>query len=98
MSLPTRSKKPTAFDSQEECERDVEARLLAWGFASGGVTELDKAGFLHTLGEISKLARVAMEGVQGAGMPCRNSAVEAIRAADKAIDNLTRAFETWLGY
>jgi hypothetical protein len=85
-----------SFDSAEEWELDVEARLLAWGFRLGGAfTDAEKKELLGTLEDISNLAKALIEEVQSGAMPSGNSAYATARNAANAEKYVMQALDAW---
>lgn len=84
------------FDSDDECERDVEERLKFWGFDDGS-TEDGTRALLDTFDAIIRLAKKGKTAIRNARSPSGNYAADAIREAEKAESAVVRASERWKG-
>lgn len=84
------------FESEDECERDVEARLRAWGFKEGA-TVLDKECLLFEIDQIIKYAKAMKKKVARLGLPSGNFAAEALAEAGRASNMLIRSCCRWSG-
>jgi hypothetical protein len=84
-----------SFDTSDECERDVEARLRAWGFRNAGPTKDENEYLLGLLDTIIESATEAKVQVSRQTIPSGNFAGYAIADADKAIGFIRRASEKW---
>jgi hypothetical protein len=84
------------FESDDECERDVEARLRAWGL-DNGATESDRQELLFEIDQIIKYAEEMKRKVACMGLPSGNFAAEALAEATRARNTMIRACCRWSG-
>ncbi len=84
------------FEYEDECERDVEARLRAWGF-DDGATETDRHDLLFEIDQVIKYAKRMKKKVACMGLPSGNFAAEAVAEATRASNMLIRSCCRWSG-
>jgi hypothetical protein len=84
------------FESDDECERDVEARLRAWGFDEG-TTESERQELLFEIDQVIKYAKRMKRKVVRSGLPSGNYAAEAISEATRASNMMIRSCCRWSG-
>lgn len=84
------------FESDDECERDVEERLKSWNFVDG-TTKDDERTLRDTLDSIIRLARKGKAAIHDGQVPSRNFAADEIRQADRAVEAVIKASKRWRG-
>jgi len=84
------------FDSADECERDVEARLRSWGI-DNGTTRGNKRMLLNQFDQIINYANLAKRIVRRSKLPSGNYATDAHSDASKAHFALMRSLDRWQG-
>jgi hypothetical protein len=84
------------FESDDECERDVEARLRTWGFEDGS-TENEKQELLFEIDQVIKYAKAMKRKVASSGLPSGNYAAEALSEATRASNMMMRSWCRWSG-
>lgn len=85
-----------SFENDDESERDVEARLLSWGFHSGQTTE-SRESLLAQFDSIIRLAKNAKKDVANCNPPSSNFRNAALSQADRAMNDIIRAVDRWKG-
>jgi hypothetical protein len=84
------------FETEDECERDVEARLQTWGFPCGATAE-DRSTMQGILDDVIREATWLRESVQRWKLPSSNYVTVAIRQVERAVACLDRAGARWRG-
>lgn len=85
------------FDFSDDCEKDVEERLRAWGFEPG-VTEDIKQQLLSEVDLILKFASVAKDEITAQRtLPSGNFAAAALSEATRATNAVMRLSDRWRG-
>ena len=85
------------FESDDECERDVEARLRAWGFDAGS-TDFHRQELLGEIDQILKFAKDMKATIQmQMRLPSGNFVAEALSEATRARNMMVRSIGRWSG-
>jgi predicted Zn-dependent protease with MMP-like domain len=85
-----------SFETDDECERDVESRLLDWGFGSGLSMEKRETMLAH-IDLVIREAKSARKEVTKCSPPSGNYLNDAISQAERAVNNIRRATDRWRG-
>jgi hypothetical protein len=85
------------FEFSDDCEKDVEERLRAWGFDAGG-TEGDRQELLTEVDLIIKYATEMKDAIKKQEhLPSGNFVAEALSEATRASNMLIRSADRWSG-
>lgn len=85
------------FESNDECERDVEARLRTWGFDAGG-TDSHRQELLGEIDQILRFAKDMKATIQmQKQLPSGNFVAEALSEATRARNMMVRSIDRWAG-
>jgi hypothetical protein len=81
----------------DECERDVEARLRAWGLEEG-CTEFDRQALLDSMDQIIKYAEKLKRTIKKQEhLPSGSFATAAFSEAERVLKVMTRLADRWRG-